>query len=198
MLEEPCSKAVRNALSSLHQDFTFPDSIFVGGGWTFLFFEADFIFLGEFMKVISDLMRIEGSTRVCMINWDEYFRSDQGGESVECLTLESTPLDYSELLKRNRNGVNWLALPLRFVLASNVGSWTIFCDRAFEIAAIGIRDQARVDEYRASMQAVFAAEIEELTAQDCELSGLEISDTLRSWGAEGMRNYGRHRRAASN
>lgn len=134
--------AVANLTHTIELSCRFPQNVFSLGWREFLFFDSDLVFNPEFARNVRTLLEIEGSACVCLAN---LFKMARGIELERCcLFLDSkiTNDKYLSFLRGSDPAAGLIydaADP--FGCTSDIGQWTIYCDRGSDIAVIAFRDQ---------------------------------------------------------
>ncbi len=117
----------------------FPRNTFVKGWTDFLFFDSDAIFMRQFVETTKQLLEIEQSDCICMVNLDQI---EDGKQNDKCCAFFSrlfTEEAYLSILRGPREGEGWINAINRFALISDLGQWCIYCERNNEIAVVGFQ-----------------------------------------------------------
>jgi hypothetical protein len=183
-----CAKALSNIGHSLDEARRFPRNVF-RGQWSTYFFDSDRIFDGGFVEQVKGLLDIEGGVCACLINLDCTAEADRD-DHVLFIERSTAPDIYRGLLRGAHPGRGWIHDMGRFACSSDLCQWLIYCERASEIAVIGIRSGASVERYAPLLSQLNAAQIAEAIGKP--LSYGFSSEALSSqWRSELLKDYGR-------
>ncbi len=133
--------AVKNALSCIRGDRRFPTQVFSRDWADYLFFEPSILFEAGFIQVKGLLLRHEDSYVIAMINLGNGSAEIQAEMRAIYLERNTTPEEYISELMGDGSPMNWLFLMDRYVLASEKGHWSIYCEKENDVAVLA------VDEY---------------------------------------------------
>lgn len=146
LFDEEKSRAFNNILCSIDSAVSFPEQVFIGRWESFMFFESDRLFASSFATTAVDLMRIEKSEIICLINFDEI---SEDGETGAALFLDTgiNPQTYDDLLRRGGSANGWLFNADRYGVASNIGGWSIYCEKSNDVAVIAFHQSDDTKKY---------------------------------------------------
>lgn len=185
-----CQKAVANLRRALNASRRFPGNVFSGDWRKFLFFDSDWIFDGQFVERVKELLEIEGSKCACICNLDEPAGADR---SLFLIDHKSTGSNYSAFLKGPNIGDGWLYGVDRFGCASDIGLWCIYCERRSEIGVIANRDSGIFEKCRVPIAQFKALPIDQAIAQSLSY-GFSEGGLSAEWRSELVKQYGVERR----
>jgi hypothetical protein len=134
-------RAFNNSINAIDIEQTMPFNIFRDQWYDYAFFESDMIFAPEFVNIKNAIMSKEGSQLLCLINL--YNKNQKIDDNVSTLYLDR-PIDAEEYMsllrhKTDVDSLSWLVLMDRYVCASDIGEWCIYCEKENDIAVIAFR-----------------------------------------------------------
>jgi len=137
----PRTRAAKNLDAAIAIDRRLPDNVFLGEWSSYLFFDPDLIFDRVFVEIAKAIMLCEYGTCICLRNLEialtgnleqaSLFLDNQTNGKAYMGRL-SAPIEGSNL-------VGWVHLMDHYGCASDIGSWSIYCERSNEIAIIAVR-----------------------------------------------------------
>lgn len=130
--------AVQNALSCIRSERRFPAQVFCRDWADYLFFDPSILFEAGFIQVKSLLLRQEDSYVIAMINLGNGSAEIQAEVRAVYLERNTTPKDYISELMGDGSPMNWLFLMDRYVLASEKGHWSIYCEKENDVAVLAV------------------------------------------------------------
>jgi hypothetical protein len=139
MTDETPNRAKVNALASIRRDRRFPSNVFSGQCADYLFFEPYLMFERGFIDVNNLLLREEKASVSALINLGNGDTTDEDG-GVMFLEQDSKASDYLSKLKGDGSALNWMFLMDRYVCASDVGTWCIYCEKENDVAVFAVRE----------------------------------------------------------
>jgi hypothetical protein len=144
--DNACVKAARNLAEQIDANARFPLNVFRPTWGKFLFFDSDWMFDSGFVDLVKSLLIVEGAECACLTNLDMTAGLAGQGNTIY-IELGTTPANYLSQLRGAIPGAGWIHGIDRFGCTSNICEWTMYCERASEIAVIAIRDQVPVERY---------------------------------------------------
>lgn len=136
----------------------FPQYVFRGNWEKFFFFDSDEMFAHAFVEIVKILMQSEGSSSVCLTDFD----SELPDQSSFWIRKETTSDDYlAAFAKLPIGGVGgWLWLISRYGCTSDVGEWCLYCERQNEVAVMALRKASLVEKYTSAIKELHASPID--------------------------------------
>lgn len=179
-------KAYENAISSVRLDARFPQNIFVGTWGTFLFFEESWIFEPQSIEIMHDILDAEGSHSICLVNLGNVEVPDPlPARYVD----RSTDADgYLSLLVGNGRWDAWLYLRDRYIFASDVGDWCIYCERQEDLAVLAIRRGHDVNKLSGAISKLYAKPLE-ASYRTSRVNEFRFEELLPAWRSALLKNY---------
>ena len=126
--------AFHNVVGALKFDRRFPENVFAGEWSDFLFFESDRMFAPEFAEVVGELLGSENAGVCCLLNLDQTRSLKFEEASAIFLDRMTTASEYAAKLRRGGPAVGWLYGMDKYGCASDVGDWSIYCEKQNDIA----------------------------------------------------------------
>jgi hypothetical protein len=151
-------RARSNMSATIDKHSRFPKRVYVGDWRTFFFFDSDWVFDMKFVDKIRQLLDIESGKCAVIVNLDEDVDAENSFFSFE---NETTHLDFQLFLNGTDLGGGWLHSVGRFGCVSDVGEWSIYCEKGSEIAVIAVRGNIRRDKYSQVVAAFKALPIDQ-------------------------------------
>jgi hypothetical protein len=141
-----CTQASTNLRRQINANSRFPSNVF-GQGWgSFHFFDSDWMFDAGFVEHVKSLLNVEGSVCGCLVNLD-VATDMQGGRDAFYIEHGTEASTYLSLLRGATPGAGWVHKIDRFGCTSDIGEWSMYCERASEIAVIAIHRQVAIERY---------------------------------------------------
>jgi hypothetical protein len=164
-----------------------PEKVFVGAWEEYFFFDSDWMFESTFVERLKGVLEIEGGAWACICNLDALNTSEPN--TSRFLVDRSTPSGaYAEVLTGTQEKPGWTYRLDRFVCVSDLGVWSIYCERQNEIAVIAVkRDLARGARERL-VSAVKALPIKTAIEQS-HIYGLSAKALSADWRRALLANY---------
>lgn len=164
-----CLDAQANLTRSIDVTRKFPWNVFVGAWSSYHFFDPDWIFEPSFITKAVEFLRVEGSECGCL--WD----LDNTGIGLSparfCFGRETVPEDFRAVLHGRGISQGWISQFSRFGCGSNLGQWTIYCERSNELAVIAFGANVDVRPFRGLLDSV-RAQPTELAVEQKSVYGL--------------------------
>jgi len=183
-LSGECAQALANIRHLLDESRWFPEYVFRGQWSRFFFFDSDWMFDPAFVERVQTLLKIDGGKCVCIANFDRTVRRD---DRLFFIDRHTPPVAYRELLCGAPPSEGWFTDIGRFGCCSDADDWCMYSERASEIAVIGIRSAARVEQIRPVLTQFHAAPLAEAIA-DPPSYGFEVLSP--QWRTELLKQYG--------
>lgn len=143
--------AVQNALSCIRGERRFPAQVFLRDWADYLFFDPSILFEAGFIEVKSLLLRQEDSYVIAMINLGNGGTQIQAEVRAIYLERTTTSKEYISELMGDGSPMSWLFLMDRYVLASERGHWSIYCEKENDVAVLAVDES--VSEFTCSQLA---------------------------------------------
>lgn len=175
--------AQENLLASIDSEASLPGQVFKGPWETYRFFESDVIFTSDFPEIICDLLQIEGSTACCLLNFVESNFSELESSATYFLDEKTTGESYQKFLRGNGPAQGWLYGMDSYGVSSDIGEWCIYCEKANDIAVMGVRNS---DKYRSVVERLDAKPIQVLGSTS---NRFPFSELTEEWRNGLLRNY---------
>lgn len=156
--------AFQNAASALNLDEVLPMRVFAGTWDNFYFFQSDELFVAEFADVQRELLALEGASVACLINLDETSILEAESAAVIYFDLASSGDDFVAALGGVGGKPGWMHLVDRYVMASNRGTWCIYCEKANDVAIIALADAESARRFASPLRRLRAENIQSLVA----------------------------------
>jgi len=156
-----CS-ALDNIKNAMVPDALLPNRVFRGKWAAYVFCESDRIFCPEFSDAIVELMRIENSSVCSLVNLDK--SCDPGCDGISSIFIDaSTSRDrYWEAMCAGGPEDGWLYRMDRYVCASDIGSWCLYCEKENDVAILAFQNAEDVKRYSPATRKLWAWPIEDL------------------------------------
>jgi len=135
----PRLTAFHNVAASVDATAFLPRQVFAGAWDGFLFFEADRMFAPFFAEVMIEFIHAEHATSCCLLNFSQTSTLEYQEAAAVFLEEGVTGSDYDSRLRNGGPAEGWLFAMDRYGCASDKGEWCIYCEKANEIAIIGLR-----------------------------------------------------------
>ncbi|MGB8366287.1 MAG: hypothetical protein WCE20_17460 [Rhizomicrobium sp.] len=181
-------KSYANAVNSVHTDITLPLNVFVGAWAEFLFFESDAIFKPEFVAAMHDLLDAEMSHVCCLINLGAT-KNVSSEPPAMFLGRSIDPAYYMRLLRGNGAPDSWLYLVDRYICASDVGDWCIYCEKENDVAIIALRTTDSLNRFQSALDRLHAEGLEKI----CGAEGVFPFTKLTAEWRNGLASHYKHK-----
>jgi hypothetical protein len=111
--------------------------VFVERWDDYLFFESYMLFDTGFIAVKNVLLREEKAAVIAVINLknDAIVADDALAIFLE---QQTSPAEYTSLLKGDGSALNWMFLMDRYICASEKGGWRIYCEKENDVAVLAL------------------------------------------------------------
>jgi len=160
--DEVIRRAVANMVHAIESSRRFPANVFSSDWKEFVFFDSDLVFKQEFASDVRTLLEMEGSVCVCLAN---LFKMAQGVDSDQCCVFLDNKIENKQYLSLLAGADHALGLfydvDAFFGCTSDVGLWTIYCDRGSDIAVMAFRDHEQLAKFEPVINSLGAVPIEE-------------------------------------
>jgi len=130
--------AIRNAVSCIRGDRRFPHQVFVGDWGDYLFFYPDVLFESGFIEVKSLLLKEEDASTIAVVNLGNAGNETEAEPRAIYLDRDTTANEYVAELMGDGSPDSWMFLMDRYVLASDKGHWSIYCEKENDVAVLAI------------------------------------------------------------
>lgn len=154
--------AVTNLTHAVESSRRFPQNVFSFDWHEFVFFDSDLIFKADFASDVRKLLEIEGSVCVCLAN---LFKMAQGVELNRCCLFLDSKIENEQYLSLLGGADHALGLlydvDAFFGCTSEVGLWTIYCDRGSDIAVMAFRAHEQLAKFEPVITSLGAVSLKE-------------------------------------
>ncbi|TCG09428.1 hypothetical protein BZM27_05610 [Paraburkholderia steynii] len=177
-----------NAIAAYDSGKNFPEQVFHGNWQKFLFFQSDYLFSSEFVDTVHDVLQQERANTVCLLNLGRTNVDDSESSASIYIDEEMNGESFMDRLVAGGPAGGWLFAVERYVCASDVGSWSIYCEKDSDIAVVALR-ASEDDKLECCFRHVFAEPITKLLEQGAP-PRFPFSDLLPTWREGLLDNYG--------
>jgi len=132
--------AVRNAISCIRSEKRFPCQVFVGGWADYLFFYPEVLFEASFIEVKDLLLKEESASIVAVVNLGNADNKTEEEPQAIFLDRDTAANDYVAELMGDGSPTSWMFLMDRYVLTSDRGHWSIYCEKENDVAVLAVGD----------------------------------------------------------
>lgn len=178
-------QALFNLRNSIDAELRFPKNVFARNKSVFLFFDADWVFDAGFVAGVGHLLEIEGGICAPILDLDSI--PDAKGSSF-FIDKEIDGAAYQSFLNGSNDGGSWMNGVGRFGCTSDVGEWSIYCEKRTEIAAIAVRDDHALGKYARAIAQFKMLPIDQAVAKPLSY-GFSDRALSAEWRSEFLRNY---------
>jgi hypothetical protein len=186
--DEPTQRAFENVRRTIDSGQRFPNRVFLGNWEAFLFFDGDRMFDPNFVDCVKELLRVEGGLCACMSNFDASAVEDAGAPSFFVMDRQMTSDAFSAQLSVPSAAEGWIFGIDRFGCTSDVGNWSIYCEKANEIAVVAGRRGVSLGRCAAITEGLKALPIELAVARPLSY-GFSARALSPEWRDRLIRNY---------
>lgn len=179
-------EALLNIDRSLDRTCRFPRNVF-RGSWSCFFFDSDRMFVGEFVRIVQGQLTNESGECACLIKLDHHHQSTGSDHSI-FIDHSTTPENYQELLKGAEPGHGWIDDMDRFGCSSDIGDWSVYCERMNEIAVVGLRPGTGGRQFHRLLSQLCAARISDAIQQPLSY-GFSSEALSPQWRDELLKEY---------
>ncbi len=165
---------------------TLPEFVFRGSWEGFFFFQSDYVFAPEFDDFVHKLLTVEGGHVACLVNLD---KTETQGEPL-FIHEDTDEQAYMAAIRGEGPAHGWLFAMDRFVCASDVGNWCVYCERANDVAVVALRDIGGSPALDGALDQVRAKPIEALI-QGGTSPLFPFDHLVPTWRSGLLENYGR-------
>jgi hypothetical protein len=130
--------AIRNAVSCISGDRRFPHQVFAGDWGDYLFFDPDVLFESGFIEVKNLLLKEESASTIAVVNLGNTGNETEEEPRAIYLDRDTTANEYVAELMGDGSPDSWMFLMDRYVLASDKGHWSIYCEKENDVAVLAI------------------------------------------------------------
>lgn len=165
--EDKRRSAFRNIVAVGDFKTMLPDSVFIEAWRVFRFFQSDHVFSMGFVEIVREFMYLEGAQVACLLNLDK--TEILGFDSAEAIYIDAR-MDgnaYQEKLHAGGHDLGWLFGVDRYVCASDVGGWCIYCEKSNDVAVVGFRGIECIKKFEVPLRNLSARIIEDLIDGGC-------------------------------
>lgn len=154
--------ALNNVVASCDFDRTFPEQVFRGQWSDFLFFQSDYVFAPEFFDFTHELLKMEAASVACLMNLDRTEAYEMERAALLFIDELADKRAYMDTLRGAGPADGWIFAMDRFVCTSDIGKWCVYCEKANDVAVVGLRDISTGPALDAALNRVRAKPIEVL------------------------------------
>lgn len=104
------------------------------------------------------LLELERATFACVVSLDRAIEVKHSGP-LFAIDRDTTPDDYRAVLRGAQPGEGWIHDMGRFGCSSDIGQWSMYCERNNEIAVIGIPSSMPLERYQPVLRQLHAVHI---------------------------------------
>jgi hypothetical protein len=183
-------RAFDNVVKALDFDRTLPDRVHVGPWSDFLFFPSDHVFAPDFPEVVRELLGVERAHVACLLNLDMTERFEFDSMAAIFLDEMISGVAYDDKLRDGGPASGWLYRVDRYVCASDVGDWCIYCEKSNDVAVIGLRDIGGIGKFETPLKRLWAKPINELI-DGGSFPVFPFDQLVPAWRQRLVQNYGR-------
>lgn len=177
-----------NAREILVPGKNLPENVFRDEWEIFLLFDPDRIFEVEFIDQVKLLLQAEGAKCASLVKLGEATgRTDGDGSFL--IDNETDGFEYKKVLKGHDVGEGWIYDMGRFVCASNLKGWAIFCERNNEIAIFAVKSSLLYERIRFLISRMRASSISDAIGNH-GLYNLPDGIISDAWKRTLIREYG--------
>jgi hypothetical protein len=179
--------AFANAQRVVDSRRRFPKNVFVGRWAHFRFFDSDWMFAPDFVVILRQFLRDEGSACACVLRLDPVV-----GEGIERMFFvdgQTTPEAYGEVFMHESGG--WFTDYGRFGCTSNRGEWCFYCERGEGIGVAALRAPDALTRYASAFALLPTSAIDEAVREPLIYG---IGTMPDSWKLEMPRAYSKRLR----
>jgi hypothetical protein len=188
-LRDPHEGAAKQLDDALAMDRGFPENPFRGKWDAFYFFDPDLLFESQFVDKLKLLLSCENGSCVCMRNLDVECPGGTPEESSMFFDIAMNGNAYMDRLRGGGPASGWLYRMDRYGYASDAGHWSIYCERANEIAAIAVRWDGPPGRFAEPLRQFDALPIGEAIQRPSSY-GLSPDGLPEAWRAKMLQTFG--------
>lgn len=128
---------------------SFPTFVFQVELCRFLFFSvSDHLFARTFMDISKEILRLERSEVISIVNVEETERNTQNTAAMIYLDRNSDGDAFRDALIQRDSSGGWYMAGDSYVCMSHTCDWVIYGEQIPDIAVVGFRDQQVFDELK--------------------------------------------------
>lgn len=131
--------AVSNAISFIRRDKWFPEKVLIGNWEDYLFFDPFVMFGPAFIDVKNLLLAEERASVIALINLGNVIPIDYDHPPAMFIEQITEAKEYISELRSKGSPMSWMVLMDRYVCASNIGNWSIYCEKENDVAVFAFR-----------------------------------------------------------
>jgi len=154
--------AFNNILMAIDSNALLPNQVFKGLWNCFLFCESDNLVSPRFVETIAELIRLEGATTCCLLNYSETRDFEFQRAATLFIEIGTTSTDYISLLEKGGPATGWLYAMGQYGCSSDKGEWCIYSERANDVAVIALRHANSIAKFASPLESLYAKPIEVL------------------------------------
>ncbi|MDY0271123.1 MAG: hypothetical protein RBR37_01235 [Advenella sp.] len=186
--ENNCRKSFSNAVSAFRSGRKFPHYVFTQRWEHFLFLDEGWLFCKEFVDIASELLTIEKSNVICLLNLARSMSYEFEEAAAVYLDKNSKGKDYVDFLRGNKPGdpEAWIFNMEEYICISDVGEWCIYCEMG-DMAVIAFQENG-LEKFKSAIGLLHAYPLDQvcLPGQDGLFPYNEMS---QEWHDGLFRNY---------
>ncbi|WP_231409762.1 hypothetical protein [Ralstonia solanacearum] len=171
-----------------------PESI-LSDAWTvFLFFQSDYVFSSDFVEIIYEFLHLEDAHVACLLNLDKTEILEFDSAAAIYIDEKVDRSAYQEKLHAGGPALGWLFGIDRYVCASDVGEWCIYCEKSNDVAVIAFRGVECIKKFEMPLRNLSARPIEDLIDGGCAAL-FPFDQLVPAWRKGLVDNYGHKERS---
>ncbi len=171
-----------------------PNSVLIDAWTVFLFFQSDYVFSADFVDIVREFLHLEDAQSACLLNLDKTESLDFDSAAAIYIDERVDGAAYQEKLHAGGPVSGWLFGVDRYVCASDVGEWCIYCEKGNDVAIIGFKGCECGGKFEAPLRSLSAKPIEDLIDGGCTLL-FPFDQLVPTWRKGLVDNYGRGKRS---
>ena len=131
-----------------------------------MFFPSDHLFLPDFATIAAGLLNAEGADVCCLVNftYTDFLAYDP--EAALFLNTAADPRAYDLALRRGGATDGWLYDMDSYGVSSELGEWSIYCEKVNDVAAMALRGPGATAKYAKWLKQLHAEPITSLLKDD--------------------------------
>lgn len=157
--DEAKHRAFDHVVRSIDSAASLPAQVFRGSWGAFLFFESDRLFASNFAVIAAGLLSAEKAGVCCLLNFSETDVMAYESAVMLFIDTETKPQSYDAMLRQGGPAQGWLFGMDRFGSASDLGGWSIYCEKGNDVAVIALRQRGDVEKYAEYLKQLHAEPI---------------------------------------
>ena len=185
---EACKAALTILSCSVDSSRRFPDNVFLGEWEHYAFFDSDWMFGKGFVELMRAVLTAEHESCACIVNLDAVLAGSSPEESSFIFDGSTAGSAYLTALKGFPAKLGWIYGVDRFACASESGRWSMYCERASELAVIALKSGLSEEVQRQLIDGCKALRIDKAIAKSYTYA-LSARGLSPEWRAALPRRY---------